>query len=306
MVEAGIKPIWVFDGIAPEQKRKELNRRKQLKLQNKELAIEAKEVGTAEDQLKHHIRSAKISPQMTEDAKTLLRLMGFPVITAPGEAEAQCVEMVKQGKASAVASDDMDCLTFGAEILLKGIKTKKDPVIEIRLDDVLKEMGLTMDQFIDMCILCGCDYCETIGGLGPVSAYKLISEHKTIENVIEFIKADNEERVLNGQKAKYMIPESEHFDFVNVRLLFKDPDVRKDIPKVEFEKPKEEEFKKFLVDDKNFDQKRVETILNKFKEAFNAKPQMTLESFFGRPQKTEGQVKSKTKADKGSKKKIKK
>ena len=171
---------------------------------------------------------------MTEDAKTVLRLMGFPVITAPGEAEAQCVELVKQGKASAVASDDMDCLTFGATILLKGIKTKKDPVVEIRLDDVLKEMKLTMDQFIDMCILCGCDYCETIGNMGPSTAYKMISEHKTIEKVLEHIHADNEERVLNGQKAKYLVPSEDNFDFVNVRTLFKDPDVSKDIPTIEF------------------------------------------------------------------------
>ena len=29
---------------------------------------------------------------------------------------------------------------------------------------VLQELDFTMDQFIDLCILCGCDYCDTIKG----------------------------------------------------------------------------------------------------------------------------------------------
>lgn len=66
---------------------------------------------------------------MTEDAKTLLRLMGLPVIEvfiiilklklkiylnnqAPCEAEAQCAALCKAGKAFATATEDMDALTF--------------------------------------------------------------------------------------------------------------------------------------------------------------------------------------------------
>lgn len=29
---------------------------------------------------------------------------------------------------------------------------------------VLEGLGITADQFIDVCILCGCDYCGTIRG----------------------------------------------------------------------------------------------------------------------------------------------
>ena len=104
---------------------------------------------------------------------------------AKAEAEAQCVQLLSENKVFAVASDDMDCLTFGCKILIKGIKTKADPVVEINLDDVLKELGFTFDQFIDFCILCGCDYCGTIENVGPVKAYQFIKEHKTIENVLK-------------------------------------------------------------------------------------------------------------------------
>ena len=41
---------------------------------------------------------------------------------------------------------------------------------------------------MDFCILCGCDYTTKIVGIGPVNAYKLIKEHKNIENIIATIK----------------------------------------------------------------------------------------------------------------------
>ena len=48
--------------------------------------------------------------------KHLLRLMGIPVVEAPGEAEAQCAELVKGGKVFATGTEDMDALTFGTPI----------------------------------------------------------------------------------------------------------------------------------------------------------------------------------------------
>ena len=53
---------------------------------------------------------------------------------------------------------------------------------------MIKGLDMTHAEFVDMCILCGCDYTETIDGVGPVTAYKLIKEHKNIENVLKFIK----------------------------------------------------------------------------------------------------------------------
>ena len=43
-----------------------------------------------------------------------------------------------------------------------------------------------------MCILCGCDYSDTIEGIGPMTAFKLMQEHENIENVISFLKEENE------------------------------------------------------------------------------------------------------------------
>lgn len=40
------------------------------------------------------------------------------------------------------------------------------------------------NQFVDLCILLGCDYCDKIAGLGPKRALALIQKHRTIENVV--------------------------------------------------------------------------------------------------------------------------
>lgn len=45
--------------------------------------------------------------------------MGVPVIDAPSEAEAQCAVMAKSGLVYGVATEDMDCLTFGAPRLVR-------------------------------------------------------------------------------------------------------------------------------------------------------------------------------------------
>ena len=49
------------------------------------------------------------------------------------------------------------------------------------MDKVLEGLEMDMDQFIDLCILLGCDYCDSIKGIGPHRAVQLIKEHKNLE-----------------------------------------------------------------------------------------------------------------------------
>ena len=81
--------------------------------------------------------------------------------------------------------------------MLRGFNSKKEPITEINFEEMLKgidiKWGLEMDydQFIDLCILCGCDYCDHIDGIGPVTAFKLIKTHVNLENVIKFLESEN-------------------------------------------------------------------------------------------------------------------
>lgn len=152
----------------------QLLRRRKIKEEATEKAEEAKELGNLEEALKQQQRTTSIGKKEKEDCMKMLRLLGVQVIQAPGEAEAQCSYMCKTGKVDCVGTEDMDALTFGAKLLIRDLNTKKEPVTEINHEMLLKGLGLTEDEFIDMCILCGCDYVPRVSGIGPVKAYKLI------------------------------------------------------------------------------------------------------------------------------------
>ncbi|KAG0448924.1 hypothetical protein HPP92_027569, partial [Vanilla planifolia] len=255
LLEAGIKPVYVFDGQPPDLKKQELAKRYSKRDDaTRELAT-AVEEGNKEEIEKFSKRTVKVTKQHNEDCKQLLRLMGVPVIEAPCEAEAQCAALCKGDMVYGVASEDMDSLTFGAPRFLRHLmdpSSKKIPVMEFEIAKVLQELNLTMDQFIDLCILCGCDYCDSIKGIGGQTALKLIRQHGSIENVLE-----------NLSKDRYYVPED--WPYQEARRLFKDPSVILETPELKWTPPDEEGLVNFLVKENGFNHDRVVKAIEKIR-----------------------------------------
>ncbi|CAI5991080.1 unnamed protein product [Closterium sp. NIES-65] len=271
ILEAGLKPVYVFDGKPPDLKREELKKRYSRREGATEGLEEAKEEGKAEDIEKYSKRTVRVTRQHNEDCRRLLRLMGVPVVEAPSEAEAECANLAKQGKVFGVASEDMDALTFGAPKFLRHLMepaARKLPVMEFDVAKVLELLNLSMDEFIDLCILCGCDYCESIRGVGPTTALKLIRQHKNIETILEKI----------GDK--YQVPDL--WPYAEARKLFKEPLVTpsEEVPEIKWTPPDEEGLVKFLVEENGFNLERVTKAIEKIKAAKNKASQGRLESFF--------------------------
>lgn len=91
----------------------------------------------------------------------------------------------------AAGSEDMDTLTFNTPILYRHLtfsEAKKEPISEINLQLALEGLEMEMSQFIDLCILLGCDYLEPIKGIGPKSALKLVREHGGLKGVVEHLR----------------------------------------------------------------------------------------------------------------------
>ncbi|XP_010240833.1 PREDICTED: flap endonuclease 1 isoform X3 [Nelumbo nucifera] len=272
LLEAGMKPVYVFDGAPPDLKKQELAKRYSRRADATEDLATAIETGDKEDIEKFSKRTVKVTKQHNEDCKKLLRLMGVPVIEAPSEAEAECAALCKNGKVYAVASEDMDSLTFGAPRFLRHLmdpSSRKTPVMQFEVSKILEELNLSMDQFIDLCILCGCDYCDSIRGIGGQTALKLIRQHGSIENIIE-----------NINKERYQIPEN--WPYLEARRLFKEPLVSADGEQLELKwtPPDEEGLINFLVNENGFNNDRVTKAIEKIKAAKNKSSQGRLESFF--------------------------
>ena len=117
---------------------------------------------------------------------------------------------------------------------------------------------MTMDQFIDLCILCGSDYTQTIQGIGPVRAFSLIKEAKSIEGVLEILAKKNANP---KTKRKFIVPDE--FPYQEARDIFKSPNVIRDITLIEkslvWTECQEEKLREFLITEKAFSESRVES-----------------------------------------------
>ncbi|EAL64957.1 hypothetical protein DDB_G0284987 [Dictyostelium discoideum AX4] len=271
LISRGIKPIYVFDGSAPVLKSGELAKRQARRKEAKENLKEATEVGTNEEVQKFAKRVITVTRKQNEDCIKLLTLMGVPIVKAPCEAEAQCAEIVKKGKAWATGSEDMDSLTLGSTVLLRRLffsEAKKMPILEFELQSVLEGLGLTQDEFIDLSILLGCDYCDSIKGIGPKRAIELIQKHKSLEEVIKHL-----------DKSKYPLPE--FFPYPEVRELFKNPNVipADQLPPFQWKDPDVEGLNKFLVEEMGFSDVRVAQGIEKLKKFKNTSVQSRMDSF---------------------------
>ena len=281
LIEAGIKPVYVFDGKPPQLKQKELDKRNERQAQ---ALSELKVTDDAVEIEKQEKRSVRATREQSEEVKKLLTLMGIPVVQAPCEAEATCAAYVKAGKAYATATEDMDSLTFGSTYVIRHINStdqKKQPTVEYSLPNILNDMGITMDQFIEICILSGCDYTKTIKGIGPTRAYQLIQEHSTIENVLDVLKKKHGE-----EQFSTMVPED--YPIESVRDLFNNPDV--DITQeLTWKPPDREALVSFLVDEKKFSADRVNKGCDRIRTAKAKGTQHRISQFFKVKQPVAGQ-----------------
>ncbi|OMP85074.1 Flap endonuclease 1 [Diplodia seriata] len=280
MVDNGIKPLFVFDGAPPKLKSGELAKRFQRKSEAQEAHEEAKETGTAEDVEKFSRRTVRVTREHNAECQRLLKLMGIPYIIAPTEAEAQCAALARAGKVYAAASEDMDTLTFNSPVLLRHLtfsEQRKEPIQEIYLDKVLEGLEMNREQFIDLCILLGCDYVDPIKGIGPSTALKLIREHKDLDGVVKHFESN----------PKYTLPED--WPYKDARLLFLEPDVRPaDHPDCEFkwDAPDVDGLIKFLVEEKGFNEDRVRNASQRLTKNLKSAQQSRLDGFFKTVPKT--------------------
>ncbi|KAJ8356717.1 hypothetical protein SKAU_G00195110 [Synaphobranchus kaupii] len=231
-LEHDIKPVFVFDGCPPEQKKSVLERR-------------AKASGWSGS-----YGSSSVSTQV-QDCQTLLHHLGVPYVQAPGDAEAFCAQLVKDRKVDAVASEDMDTMAFGSDLLIRQLNAKKNSeVMEYSLPKVLAALQLTYKEFVDLCILLGCDYCEKIQGLGPKRALQLIQEHKTIEKV-----------VLHINRKTHPIPLAWRYRDAR-ELFFQTPQGSQ--PDLVWKEPDEQELVNFLCHQKHVKEEKVRGRMEKF------------------------------------------
>jgi len=253
-----IELLFVFDGRPPDNKQACIQGRK-------DKSNEAKEKidGTTskEDKYKLERASLRVTREMINDVKTLLHLMGISYIHPEvGEGEAYASELCRMGVVDYVLTEDMDSLVYGCPKLIRNCvdKTvKRKGVVSIfDYDSIILKLGFNHDKFIEFCILCGCDYCNPVPKIGNITALKLFQKHETIEEIIK--------------NTSYQFPENylETFGLAKDNFLMYYDKITMDKIEVSKSEMNLEGLGKFLIEEINMNEKRVQTTLNKINNIY--------------------------------------
>lgn len=192
-----ITPIIVFDGEhIPEKIGTQKKRRKPIENRIEKIAKLEKKLNKMEllerpDDLLAELLILKsgnfyADPSTIISLRKLLESLGIPCIRAHGEAEKLCVMMAIEGYVSAVYSTDTDCIAMGCPVLLTAKSGGRFPYGKFEaviFKDVLKNIDMTQQQFLDLCIMSGCDFNTNIPGIAIKTAYKLLKLNESIEEL---------------------------------------------------------------------------------------------------------------------------
>jgi flap endonuclease-1 len=279
LIENGIKPVYVFDGEPPEFKRKEIERRKELKKEAEAKWREALDYERVEEARKFAQATSRLTSEMVAEAKDLLSAMGIPWVQAPSEGEAQAAHMAKSGIAHASASQDYDSILFASPRLLRNLSItgkrkvpRQDRYVlvepeEIIFSEVLSSLSLSHEQLILIGLMCGTDFNKGVKGVGPKTALKIAKEHSTLPSMMQYVK--------EKYNCEFEGEIGEIFDF------FLHPPVE-EAPKVKFSAPTSASVSRILVEEHDFSDERVGRVLEGMEKSLKEKgAQKKIGDWFG-------------------------
>jgi flap endonuclease-1 len=218
MLRYGIIPVAVFDGKPPiikkealrdryRRKKEAIKKFKLLKKNHNKYNTDNEKMDSENEQIKFYKRSYNITEICMNDAKKLIEMFGFLSIQAPEEADSQCAALCKSEFVDAVVTEDMDVLAFGTNKMWRSFSSK-NKVLEINLNTILTDMKITKEQFIDICIILGTEYCKPIKGIEFETIYKKYIPCNNMEEFIEFLNKENAQLLAQGEEIKYFIPKN--------------------------------------------------------------------------------------------------
>ncbi|MEA4956408.1 hypothetical protein SDC9_17873 [bioreactor metagenome] len=262
IVEKGIKPIYVFDGEPSEHKENTIKERRKIRQDAEKKWKDALKEGDDETAMKFAKRSSRMSPYILESSKELLQIMGIPYVQSFGEGEAQASYMVLNGDAWAVASQDYDCLLFGAEKIIRNltISGNLSDLEYLELEKVLNDLNINREQLVDIALMVGTDFNSGIKGIGAKTGLKIV-------------KNSNIESYMNEKGIKF------DMDIDDIKNIFLEPEINKNYS-IKWKKVDKTKIIEFLCGKHDFSQERVLSAVKKM-ENLNT-TQKSLEDWFGK------------------------
>jgi len=211
------------NGGEPSEKMIEICKKETMSLLRQRQSIDVNLVRQKIETMKSMIIS--ITEEDLQLSRELFDLLNIPYILAPQEAEAYSSTLCIHGKVDAVLSEDTDVLAYGSPMFLSKIDTFKETVVLVEYQQMLDELDMTRETFLDLCIMLGCDYNTNIPKIGPEKSIVYMRKYKSIDEI------DIDKTILNHVRVRelFAIPEKMDVyvpycgipDFVKVEAFLK-------------------------------------------------------------------------------------
>lgn len=199
-----IKPIFVFDGKPPEEKKELIYKRNDLKNEaESQCVLMQKEYDTlynikdkTQDEIKKMLnlqnsieklkkQCVRVSWGDSEKAKRLIKLCNEDFYIADGEADQLCVQLVLNKTAWACMSDDMDMFVYGCTRVMRGLSLYNHTVMFYNINGILRELDIQMVEFRKLAVLSGTDY-NIEHSINVKDVLKQYNTYKKLETDVPF------------------------------------------------------------------------------------------------------------------------
>lgn len=165
--------------------------------------------------------SVRVSEEDKQRIRQLVIAMGIPYIIAPEEAEKYCAQLTREGHCRAALSQDTDLFAHGCPVIIRQLKGNIARVCI--LDNVLRQLNLSYESFVDLCVMCGTDYNPNVRGFGYERCYRLIKQYGSLEAMPEVTILDipmgKGSRKMEYKKS-LLYNEEEKLDWQHIRREF--------------------------------------------------------------------------------------
>lgn len=188
----GVKPILVFDGGLLPMKIEQENKRARTRKENLVRAIEHESNGNSAAAYECYQKAVDISPSIAHELIQVLRQENVSYVVAPYEADAQMTFLSVCKQVDAVITEDSDLIPFGCHRIIfkmdkygQGVEFQNS---RLQQNKDISFVGFTNEMLLEMCIFSGCDYQQSLPGMGLKRAHALITKFKSYDKVIKHLR----------------------------------------------------------------------------------------------------------------------
>uniref|UniRef100_A0A6N2KG95 Exonuclease 1 n=1 Tax=Salix viminalis TaxID=40686 RepID=A0A6N2KG95_SALVM len=188
----GVKPVLVFDGGLLPMKIEQENKRARTRKENLVRAIEHESNGNSAAAYECYQKAVDISPSIAHELIQVLRKENVLYVVAPYEADAQMTFLSVSKQVDAVITEDSDLIPFGCHRIIfkmdkygQGVEFQNS---RLQQNKDISFVGFTNEMLLEMCIFSGCDYQQSLPGMGLKRAHALITKFKSYDKVIKHLR----------------------------------------------------------------------------------------------------------------------